>query len=333
MSLQSQRCLAVREALGCLVPEGLHPRLDGSGRKSRGQTGAGTQRVGVHLEVDGWRISVFDEEALAEGKAVTKGFMEFFLKVARRVCETLRLNIAIGSHVLGERLAESGQTLETVRRGLEGWKHWHPEEVRAAGCLLVPVPAQEGKSVRDWFLVSVRSASGEGERLAQASSLHVSIQDRCGRATVGERVAGMIDGVVRGVKCGPGDRVSVEQGRFPDCSSSVDSCLVVLGLVFARIAQEAKVGHLDPFAASYVHDFRGCLARAMGMLRIEADRLGDRDVGRGLCTESLCSRLLAMLAERPRAERGAQQTRQEGGSRVTADTESSRDPVVLRALT
>ena len=42
---------AVREALGALIPEALHPRLDG--RKPRGKPGAGAERVTVNLAMRG----------------------------------------------------------------------------------------------------------------------------------------------------------------------------------------------------------------------------------------------------------------------------------------
>ena len=53
---------AVREALGCLIPESLHPRLDG--KKPRGVKGD-AERVGVHLEAGRWALDVSAENALA----------------------------------------------------------------------------------------------------------------------------------------------------------------------------------------------------------------------------------------------------------------------------
>ena len=51
---------AVREALGCLIPEGLHPRLDGRKPKGRGP-GAVPERTGVHLAAGSWKVDVFEE--------------------------------------------------------------------------------------------------------------------------------------------------------------------------------------------------------------------------------------------------------------------------------
>ena len=62
---------AVEEALGCLIPEGLHPRLDDK-RRNRAEPGAAAERCTVNLYAGRFRVSVFAEYALAEGKPMTK---------------------------------------------------------------------------------------------------------------------------------------------------------------------------------------------------------------------------------------------------------------------
>ena len=69
---------AVREALGCLIPEGLHPRLDG--RKPKGKYPGGVpERTGVHLTAGSWKVDVFEEQGLAQGRPLPKGTLEFFV--------------------------------------------------------------------------------------------------------------------------------------------------------------------------------------------------------------------------------------------------------------
>ena len=60
---------AVREALGCLIPEDLHPRLDG--KKTRAAKG-NALRAGVNLSAGQWKVDVSAEAALHSGRALTK---------------------------------------------------------------------------------------------------------------------------------------------------------------------------------------------------------------------------------------------------------------------
>ena len=78
---------AVREALGCLIPEKLHGRLDD--KKARAVKGD-VERVGVHLQAGRWTVDVSAGGAIAMlGRAISDGVLEFFLKVVRRICERL----------------------------------------------------------------------------------------------------------------------------------------------------------------------------------------------------------------------------------------------------
>ena len=116
---------AVREALGCLIPEGLHPRLDG--KKPRGVKGD-AERVGVHLEAGRWALDVYAESALAvPGRAMSNGALEFFLKVVRRICSCLDLPVVVGSTALGQRVG-GAQTAEQLCRAVEGLSLIHISE-------------------------------------------------------------------------------------------------------------------------------------------------------------------------------------------------------------
>lgn len=71
---------AVKEALGALIPELLHWSLDDPKKRGK-KKGFGEKRVGVDLVApSGWRLSVFEEQALRENKPVAKGTMEFFFE-------------------------------------------------------------------------------------------------------------------------------------------------------------------------------------------------------------------------------------------------------------
>ena len=68
---------ATREALGCLVPAELDPKLDG--RKPRGgQRQGGAETHGVYVQAGQWRVDVCEEQALAENR-LGRGMLEFFL--------------------------------------------------------------------------------------------------------------------------------------------------------------------------------------------------------------------------------------------------------------
>ena len=71
---------AVREALGCLIQEDLHPRLDG--KKTRAAKG-NALRAGVNLSAGQWQVDVSAEAALHSGRALTKDVLELCLEVLR----------------------------------------------------------------------------------------------------------------------------------------------------------------------------------------------------------------------------------------------------------
>ena len=115
---------AVREALGCLIPEELHPRLDG--KKPRTAKGD-AERVGVTLSAGQWKVDVSAEAALHSGRTMSKDILEFFLKVLRRVSDMLGPPLFIGNSALGRKVG-SGEELSDMCRTVEGWRSWNHEE-------------------------------------------------------------------------------------------------------------------------------------------------------------------------------------------------------------
>jgi len=117
---------AVKEALGILIPEDLHDDLDDPKKRAK-KRGVPAEKVTVELKISGWGLSVFKAEALREHKPVAPDAMEFFLYMARLICQGLQMPIAIGSHALGKRLVEDlskGLRLEEIEGGLRGWQHF-----------------------------------------------------------------------------------------------------------------------------------------------------------------------------------------------------------------
>ena len=171
---------AVREALGCLIPEHLHPRLDG--KKPRGSGRQGQDHIGVHLEADRWRVDVSEEACLqSDMRALSGGTLEFFLKVVKRICEKLELPLMVGSTALGRRLGD-GESAAHLLQTVRGWQHWDQEErarVLGSKLFMVPVcwdPGLEQK--QDWVLAEVLGSSSmdvDGDVLPDVASDAVGI--------------------------------------------------------------------------------------------------------------------------------------------------------------
>ena len=90
---------AVREALGALIPAGLHQSLDKAAK--RGKDDFGSLRGGSVLFMNDWRVSVRAEDALARGQ-LQEDALEFFLHVLEHVSKILNLPLAIGSKTVGK---------------------------------------------------------------------------------------------------------------------------------------------------------------------------------------------------------------------------------------
>ena len=78
LELQPLHASAVREALGALIPARLHRRHDDAVRK--GKSEFGPLRGGSMLYMDGWRVSVRAEDALAQGRLQEDALELFFAR-------------------------------------------------------------------------------------------------------------------------------------------------------------------------------------------------------------------------------------------------------------
>ena len=118
---------AVREALGCLIPEELDPVWDGQRRQ--GRSGPVEERAGVFMQAGQWRVDVAQEQALARRGPLRKDLLEFFLWVGRHVARQLEISCVLGSVGLGERIGvartgAAGQACAWEFRTLGAARSW-----------------------------------------------------------------------------------------------------------------------------------------------------------------------------------------------------------------
>ena len=112
---------AVKEALGALIPEGLHGSLDVA--VSRGKDVRGDVRGGGVLKMEEWKINVRSEDALASGR-LQEEVLEFFLLVLRRLCDELQLPMFVASKTVGKaigRAVAASELCSTVRKWERVW--------------------------------------------------------------------------------------------------------------------------------------------------------------------------------------------------------------------
>ena len=331
---------AVKEALGALIPEDLHPWQDDP--KRRGKKGAvPAERVGVTLQANGWGVSVFTEEKLREHRPMEKGTLEFFLILARQVCQRLNVRVAIGSIGVGERLTGSAsrqEGVEEVRREFErGMSSWSAlrHEAQLARFLLLPVPLFDGRNCREWMLLTMSSAV-EGETLGGAGSFQVGVADRCGRTQTAGRVAKLLEGLLCGVAGrGAGGSVSVVSEKFPVNATSLDTTLAVLGLVWARVGGEFGVGCLNPESSEYLADLRNVHLQAFTRFRAAADARGDRAVENEFKTREACVEFLELMGTRvlvPAPTGGGEVAGVRTGARAAAPARVPGELAALRVL-
>jgi ATP-dependent DNA helicase PIF1 len=325
---------AVKEALGALIPEDLHPALDDPKKRGKKKGAIAAERVSVDLRACGWRVSVFIEEALRECKPVAKDTVEFFLILARLVCRELKLPFCIGSVALGQRLVSSvssQESFEELRGNVLGWASWRRSDVLGSELFLLPVPLHDSQQCREWLLLSLGSAS-DGEVLRGASSLSAEVFDRCGRTRTAARVASLLEGLIRGGAPRDSDgSLDVEPQGFPEEASSADTTLGVLGLIWAIIAREAGVPFHAPASAAFLPDFRASLAAAFAHLRVRANARGDGEVESEFTTREGCLEFLRLLGSLPQASSPPVVGSESRGARCLDGSEAEQS--LLRALT
>ena len=93
----------MREALGCLIPVELDPKLDG--KKPKTKPGQGVPAPKLYLHAGSWRVNMLEEEGLLCNQALTKGMIECFLLTLGALPHEGTLYVA--SHSLGHLLQQT----------------------------------------------------------------------------------------------------------------------------------------------------------------------------------------------------------------------------------
>ena len=327
---------AVREALGCLIPEELDPEWDGR-RRPRGG-GPLEERAGVFLQAGQWRVDVAQENALARRGPLRKDLLEFFLWVGRHVARALELPCVLGSVGLGERIGVA-RTGAALVKSVKNWQHWKPLEVSRATSLLSPVCVGESRGAdgsRDWILVEVVSAR-EGSPLGCGAGLRVGVADIRRRVELAGRVGRHLGALVLGSEVALAEGMLCwEHVDVPACDDVGDSVLWCLGMVFGHLASSAGVEpSLD--AELFLDHTRAALRSVFATFRRGCDAFGTRDVLKLLVSEQDCKDLLrALTSPPPNVEEAAAGGGPQvvTGARAGEEEETAvRGGRVLRALT
>ena len=141
----------VREALGALVPEALHPSLDKV--VAKGKDAFGPVKGVSQLVLDCWGVSVRTEDALARG-ALQVDALEFFLKLMARLCSHFKWPVLVASFTVGKAVGRCASPDEFARV-FQAWRSvWSRGLLVGKTELVLPVAVDE--RCRDWLCVHVR---------------------------------------------------------------------------------------------------------------------------------------------------------------------------------
>ena len=145
----------MREALGALVPEHLHPDLDKAVKK--GKDAFGQLRGVSQLKMDGWGVSVRNESLLSRAR-LHEDALEFFVKLLNKLASVLRWPVLVASKTVGRAvgLRESVQGFASMA---QRWTHvWRHSDLRGVKELVLPVTTDERGQF--WYCVTVSVLGG-----------------------------------------------------------------------------------------------------------------------------------------------------------------------------
>ena len=165
----------MKEALGCLIPEDLHQRLDG--RKPKQNLGALAASTALDLQCGNFKMRRCEERELYEKRPLTKGLVEFFVQVLRCIGQMFRLAPpAFFGHIgLADSLGDE-TSADEFKLKLTRWASLSGANIRqamGAQMLLLPVVYQRGK-VPEWSLLVVTGVSPK-QALCDAQKLHYEL--------------------------------------------------------------------------------------------------------------------------------------------------------------
>ncbi|CAK0862898.1 unnamed protein product, partial [Prorocentrum cordatum] len=314
---------AVRGALGALIPAALHGSLDRfvASQKDVAVLGGGGASF---LTMDRYRVNVRSEDALRRGR-FTEDVLEFFLKVLQRICGVLALPVAVASKTVGLH-AGRAESAEQFRKIMGGWKKvWNRADVAGKKELLLPVAVDE--KGRDWFCVSVRSAS-EGEVLGRAERLVVRVYDEMRRQGAARRVALNLDALVRGpasaVAGQAGPETIMEEG-VPECRVSHQRCLCAFGVLLSLVSRAAGERGLDMASKMFVPDAGQVVAAVFAGFRTRLRQEGASDVSVLLVEADACRAVLRSLGHVPSLARRGDEAEWEGAEAASGSAPGGRN--------
>jgi hypothetical protein len=176
---------AVREALGCLIPLELDPKLDG--KRPKAKAGQAVTAPKLYLHAGSWRVNMLEEEGLLNNQALTKGVIEFFLLTLGALSAPGTLYVA--SHSLGHVLQQANCNFKA------GIKEWHRVQQGVNGSceVLLPVLVEYGQNPRkgapDMMLLVLRSKDAGSLGHPLSRQFMVSVYDDTRRNTQARKIA------------------------------------------------------------------------------------------------------------------------------------------------
>ncbi|CAK0828905.1 unnamed protein product, partial [Prorocentrum cordatum] len=298
---------AVKEALGALIPAALHGSLDRfvAAQKDVAVLGGGAS----YLLMDRYRVNVRSEDALRRGR-FTEDVLEFFLKVLQRICGVLALPVAVASKTVGLH-AGRAESAEQFRNIMGGWKKvWNRADVAGKKELVLPVAVDE--KGRDWFCVSVRSASEGG---------------------AARRVALNLDALVRGpasaVAGQAGPETIMEEG-VPECWVSQQRCLCAFGVLLTLVSRAAGERGLDMASKTFAPDAGQAVAAVFAGFRARLRQEGASDVSVLLVEVDACRAVLRSLGHAPSLVRRGGEAEGEGAEAAAGSVSGGRTSALER---
>ncbi|CAK0822041.1 unnamed protein product, partial [Prorocentrum cordatum] len=283
-----------------------------------------------YLLMDRYRVNnVRSEDALRRGR-FTEDVLEFFLKVLQRICGVLALPVAVASKTVGLH-AGRAESAEQFRKIMGGWKKvWNRADVAGKKELVLPVAVDE--KGRDWFCVSVRSAS-EGEVLGRAERFVVRVYDEMRRQGAARRVALNLDALVRGpasaVAGQAGPETIVEEG-VPECRVSQQRCLCAFGVLLSLVSRAAGERGLDMASKTFVPDAGQAVAAVFAGFRTRLRQEGASDVSVLLVEVDACRAVLRSLGHAPSLVRRGGEAEGEGAEAAAGSVSGGRTSALER---
>ena len=286
---------ALRETLGALIPESLHPSLDKA--VAKGKDVYGPLRGLSQLRIDCWGVNVRNEDALANGRLQTDA-LEFFLLLLKRLGAVLGWPCLVASHTVGKAVGQNADA-EQFARVAQAWrKVWQREGLAGMKELVLPVAVD--MAAKDWVCVAVRCVD-EGAALDSGKRLRTMVFDGFARGTVAARVARNVDVLVRGLTAQVvgAEAPLVQPSKMPAGGFGMQRILAAFGCVVERVFSAGGEAFLDTSKESFLTDFARVLRRIFAHLREEVGARGARDVGELLVDKEFCKELVLMFSSVP----------------------------------